>query len=91
MKTPAYIQIVGFFNQTTVGLQANDYGGELDPHGADLLGNPLGGLFYSTGFESGNNSTYVQTQSWNNFVGSGQFCLKLCDPSYSTNMNYCQK
>ncbi|GFZ52191.1 hypothetical protein JCM24511_09964 [Saitozyma sp. JCM 24511] len=90
MKTEAYIQIVGFFNQTSINLASDDSGGELDPHGADYLGNPLGGLFYSTGFASGDNTTYVQTQSWNNFVGSNQFCLKLCDPGYSTDLNYCQ-
>ncbi|KAL1413823.1 hypothetical protein Q8F55_001607 [Vanrija albida] len=91
MKTPAYIQIVGYFNQTAgANLAPTDTGGELDPHGADLLGNPLGGLFYSTGFSNGDGKTYVQTQSWNNFVGSGVFCLKLCDPSYSTDKNYCQ-
>lgn len=36
----------------------NDTGGELDPHGADLLGNPLGIL-------SGDNSIYMQVSSWN--------------------------
>lgn len=91
MRTPGYIQIVGSFNQNAIGLTSNDTGGELDPHGADLMGNPLGGLFYSTGFSSGDNKTYVQTQSWTHFVGGGQFCLKLCDPSYSTDKNYCQK
>ncbi|GMK54035.1 hypothetical protein CspeluHIS016_0106210 [Cutaneotrichosporon spelunceum] len=89
MRTPAYIQLVGVFDQTAVGLNSADTGGELDPHGADLLGNPLGGLFYSTGFAS-TNGTYTQTQSWNHFLGSGIFCLKLCDPSYSTDKNYCQ-
>jgi hypothetical protein len=90
MKTPAYIQIVGFFNQNAVGLTSNDTGGELDPHGADLQGNPLGGLFYSTAFGAGG-TEYVQTQEWNHFVGSGQFCLKLCDPTYNANgINYCQ-
>lgn len=37
MKTSAYIQVTGRFNQTGVGLAANDTGGELDPHGADLV------------------------------------------------------
>jgi hypothetical protein len=89
MRTPGYIQLVGVFDQTAVGLTADDTGGELDPHGADLLGNPLGGLYYSTGFAK-TNGTYTQTQSWNHFLGSGVFCLKLCDPSYSTDKNYCQ-
>jgi len=90
MKTEAYIQIVGFFNQSSVNLDSTDPGGELDPHGADLAGNPLGGLVYSTGFLSGDNVTYIQSESWNLFVGGGQFCLKLCDPGYNTTQNYCQ-
>lgn len=32
------------FDQTSIGLAANDTGGELDPHGDDNLGNPVGGL-----------------------------------------------
>ena len=91
MRTPAYIQVVGLFNQTSINLAPTDGGGELDPHGADLAGNPLGGLVYSTGLPAGDNTTYRQTESWNNFVGSNQFCFKLCDPSYQTDLNYCQK
>ncbi|KAL7418505.1 hypothetical protein Q5752_006963 [Cryptotrichosporon argae] len=96
VRTDAYIQIVGWFNQTAIGLTADDTGGELDPHGADYLGNPLGGLMYSNGFSNssagGNSSAdYVQTQSWNEFVGSNQFCVKLCNPNYdSGSTNYCQ-
>lgn len=39
IKTPNYIQIVGFLDQTNVNMAADDYGGELDPHGADLVSN----------------------------------------------------
>ncbi|KAF7984665.1 hypothetical protein HWV62_12926 [Athelia sp. TMB] len=88
MKTSAYIQITGLFDQGGIGLMANDTGGELDPHGADLLGNPIGGLVYSTGMPSGDGKTLQQVTSWNNFVGSGQFCIKLCDPTI-TSPNYC--
>lgn len=91
MKTEAYIQVVGLFNQTAINLSPDDGGGELDPHGADFAGNPLGGLVYSTGLPTGDNTTYQQTESWNNFVGSNQFCFKLCDPNYKgDNLNYCQ-
>ncbi|GAA5997818.1 uncharacterized protein JCM10292_006835 [Rhodotorula paludigena] len=89
MHTSAYIQWTGHINMTALGLAADDTGGELDPHGADQLGNPLGGLVYSTGLPSGDNSTEQQVISWNNFVGSGTFCLKLCDPSV-TSPNYCE-
>lgn len=37
IRTPDYVQVVGFIDQTKVNIQAGDYGGELDPHGADLV------------------------------------------------------
>ncbi|KAM0748357.1 hypothetical protein T439DRAFT_382798 [Meredithblackwellia eburnea MCA 4105] len=89
MRTSAYIQVTGLLNQEGLNLVSTDSGGELDPHGADLLGNPLGGLVYSTGLPSGDNSTYMQAIEWNNFVGGGVFCFKLCDPTV-TSPNYCQ-
>jgi len=90
IKTPAYIQVTGLFNQTGTGLQANDSGGELDPHGADLAGNPLGGLLFSNNLPSSqNNTTFIQVKNWSNFVGSGQFCFKACDNSI-TSPDYCQ-
>jgi hypothetical protein len=90
MKTSAYIQVTGRFNQNGIGLATNDTGGELDPHGADLAGNPLGGLVYSNSLPSlANNNSLVQAVEWNNFVGSGVFCIKLCDPTVTT-PNYCQ-
>ncbi|GAA5859892.1 hypothetical protein JCM1840_001784 [Sporobolomyces johnsonii] len=89
LRTSAYIQWTGKINQTALNLMADDTGGELDPHGADLLGNPLGGLVYSTNLPSGDNKTELQANSWNNFVGSDTFCLKLCDPSVSS-PNYCE-
>lgn len=66
MKTPDYLQVVGFLKQELINLTPDDYGGELDPHGADLRGNPMGGLMYSNGFPSnnGNNGTYQQVIEW---------------------------
>lgn len=37
MRTSAYIQVTGRFNQAGIGLDPTDTGGELDPHGADLV------------------------------------------------------
>lgn len=37
MRTPDYVQVVGFIDQTQINLQSDDTGGELDPHGADLV------------------------------------------------------
>jgi hypothetical protein len=89
MKTPDYIQIVGFIDQTKINIQTGDYGGELDPHGADLRGNPLGGLVYTNAW-SGDNNTYTQVMEWHNFVGADAFCFKACDPAGADDARYCE-
>ncbi|KAG1727724.1 hypothetical protein EDB19DRAFT_1749350 [Suillus lakei] len=92
IKTPNYIQIAGFLDQTQVNINADDYGGELDPHGADLRGNPLGGLMYSNAFPSngGNNASYQQVIDWTNFMGGNSFCMKVCDPAGQNQQALCQ-
>ncbi|KAJ7240624.1 hypothetical protein B0H12DRAFT_51570 [Mycena haematopus] len=91
MSTSAYIQIVGFIDNTAIGLDPTDTGGELDPHGADLQGNPLGGVVYSlnSNFSPDGGQTPGQVHNWNLFVGSGIFCLKACFNSI-TSPDYCQ-
>jgi hypothetical protein len=37
MKTPDYLQVVGFIDQTKIDMAGTDSGGEMDPHGADLV------------------------------------------------------
>ncbi|KAG9314771.1 hypothetical protein JVU11DRAFT_3854 [Chiua virens] len=96
LVTSEYIQIAGFIDQTQVDLAAGDYGGELDPHGADLRGNPLGGLLYSNAFPKigADNSTYTQVTDWNRqvFIGGNSFCTTICNPSSSSSdqSSYCQ-
>ncbi|KAG6332884.1 hypothetical protein ID866_6202, partial [Astraeus odoratus] len=92
LKTPDYIQIAGYIDQSQINLTPDDYGGELDPHGADLRGNPLGGLMYSNAFpgSNGDNNTYLQVSDWTNFMGGHTFCIKVCDPSKTTGPAYCQ-
>ena len=68
MKTSAYIQIVGFIDNTGIGLAANDTGGELDPHDADLQGNPLGGVVYSNSTPDATNGGLTQVHNWNMLV-----------------------
>ena len=58
-----------------LNLAATDTGGELDPLGADLLGNPLGGLMYSTGLPRGDNTTIQQVRSWNKSVSFPLFSV----------------
>jgi len=89
MRTSDYVQVVGFIDQTFINLEGDDFGGELDPHGADLRGNPLGGLFYSTAWSSDNN-TYEQVIEWNNFMGGNSFCLKVCDPAGPNAAHFCE-
>jgi len=83
LVTSEYVQIAGFIKQSLVDMAIDDYGGELDPHGADLRGNPLGGLMYSNGWPTigANNNTYTQVMDWNQFIGGGTFCITMCNPS----------
>jgi hypothetical protein len=37
MKTQYYAYVVGFINQPDIDLNIADFGGEMDPHGADLV------------------------------------------------------
>jgi hypothetical protein len=57
VQTPDYIALSGFVDQAMINIQAGDYGGEMDPHGADLVYTsiffcrftPFLLLFYSVG------------------------------------------
>jgi len=89
METSAYIQISGFIDNTALGLDPGDGGGELDPHGADLQGNPLGGVVYSNSTADATGGQLAQAFNWNVFVGSGQFCIKVCFNSI-TSPDYCR-
>jgi hypothetical protein len=84
-----YMQIVAFVNQENININAQDFGGELDPHGQDLNGNPMGALMYSTHFSS-SNSTIEQVQEWNMFVGGNITALKICNPAGSNPGGFCQ-
>jgi len=86
LKTPDYIQVVGFIDQTKIDMVADDYGGEMDPHGADLRGNPMGGVLFSNAWTG----TFVQATEWTNFMGGNAFCLKACDPSRPNAAHYCE-
>lgn len=68
ITTPEYVQVTGFIDQTMIDMNAGDYGGELDPHGADLRGNPMGGLMFSTAFSGGNG--WDQVYNWNVYVAT---------------------
>ncbi|GAA5836109.1 hypothetical protein JCM3766R1_001968 [Sporobolomyces carnicolor] len=98
MRTPHYVQVVGQIDQSKINIDASDYGGEMDPHGADQRGNPLGGLVFSDAFgansstngTTGSGTAYQQVIQWHNFMGGGVFCLKACDPSYELGYAMCE-
>ncbi|KAJ1307033.1 hypothetical protein OPQ81_008012 [Rhizoctonia solani] len=90
LTTPDYVQITGFIDQTQINMQAGDQGGELDPHGADEQGNPIGGLIFSNAWSNGNNNSFTQAIEWTNFMGGNAFCLKICNPTGSNPAGYCQ-
>jgi len=94
LLTDEYIQFAGLIDQTLVDIASGDYGGELDPHGADLRGNPIGGLLYSNAFPTfeGNNNSFVQVIDWSEFIGGDSFCITICNPfSSSANQSlYCE-
>lgn len=73
VKTPLYWQIQGFGDFTKINIQANDEGGELDPHGATGDGNPVGGNV--TANATGQDVSY---QEWMNYMSANQFCLRIC-------------
>jgi len=81
VQTPDYVEIAGYIDQTALNLQADDAGGEEDPHGDDERGNPLGSLLYSSAFGNGPLSNFTQIHEWSYFVGGGVFCFKACDPA----------
>jgi hypothetical protein len=73
VQTPDYVQITGNGDLTKINVPAGDAGGELDPHGADGNGNPIGGLVFSTAF-----GQLQQLHEWTNFVSASEFCFRGC-------------
>jgi len=73
VKTPQYVQITGQGDFTKINIPGGDAGGELDNHGADGNGNPIGGLVYGNVFGSGQ-----QFHEWTNFMGADEFCIRAC-------------
>ncbi|KAF8328095.1 uncharacterized protein EI90DRAFT_3155848 [Cantharellus anzutake] len=84
IQTSNYLQVTGVGDLTKLNIPAGDTGGELDPHGADGLGNPIGGLV----FGYGNGGVLRQYHEWTNFMGANYFCFRVCidEPG---NTQYC--
>ncbi|KZT59682.1 hypothetical protein CALCODRAFT_466632 [Calocera cornea HHB12733] len=73
IQTPNYVQVLGSGDMTMLNLPSGDDGGELDPHGSDGLGNPIGGLVFGTSF-----GVLQQYHEWTNFMYYGGFCFRAC-------------
>lgn len=73
IKTAAYAQVYGTWDGTKINIVAGDTGGELDPHGAENLGNPIGGNVTSNW--GGSDVFY---EEWMSFVSSTTFCFRVC-------------
>ncbi|KAF8524393.1 carbohydrate-binding module family 13 protein [Hysterangium stoloniferum] len=73
VQTKDYVQVTGSGDFTKINVPKGDAGGELDPHGADGNGNPIGGLVYGNTF-----GTNLQYHEWTSFISDAQFCFRAC-------------
>ncbi|THU98211.1 hypothetical protein K435DRAFT_661366 [Dendrothele bispora CBS 962.96] len=85
VKTPDFIQVTGVGDLTKINVPARDAGGELDPHGADGNGNPVGGLVFSNAY-----GELEQMFEWTNFVSDTEFCFRACKPGSDMAPTWCQ-
>ncbi|KAK0472709.1 hypothetical protein IW261DRAFT_1506466 [Armillaria novae-zelandiae] len=75
VKTPDFVQVTGVGDLTKMNIPQGDAGGEMDPHGMDGKGNPIGGLVFSSAF-----GELQQMHEWTNFISSDMFCIRACAP-----------
>lgn len=73
VKTPDYVQVTGVGDFTKINIPSGDEGGELDPHGADGNGNPVGGLVFGNTFGNA-----LQYHEWTSFISDTEFCFRAC-------------
>ncbi|KAF7333444.1 hypothetical protein MVEN_02360400 [Mycena venus] len=81
LKTDFYVQIMGHGDFTKLNVQPGDAGGELDPHGAEGTGNPVGGNVTTTVADG----TDLPIAEWMLYMSANQFCLRAC---YNANSTY---
>ncbi|TKY90538.1 hypothetical protein EX895_000536 [Sporisorium graminicola] len=77
VRTRDYVQVTGVGDFTSILIPEGDAGGEFDPHGADDLGNPIGGIVYTTANPASNGEPWFVSE-WTNFMSYNQFCLRAC-------------
>ncbi|KAK4049068.1 hypothetical protein OIV83_004430 [Microbotryomycetes sp. JL201] len=84
VRTSKYIQITAVGDFTKINVPAGDEGGELDAHGADGLGNPIGGIVIA----KNNAGQRVQIYEWAEFLAYNELSLRACFPG-SDAKRYC--
>lgn len=88
IKTPQYVQIKGTLSdQTKIHIPGGDSGGELDPHGYNSYGNPIGGIVIAPDPQDSGKET--QVVEWISFIGNNQFCIRACYNSGATPFQHC--
>ncbi|KAF8919672.1 hypothetical protein CPB85DRAFT_1429752 [Mucidula mucida] len=80
IKTDFYVQLMAYGDFTKINLQAGDYGGELDPHGASGDGNPVGGNV-TTNVVTGED---LHFEEWMSFISYSQVCFRICTNANGT-------
>ncbi|KAF9049350.1 hypothetical protein BDZ89DRAFT_710147 [Hymenopellis radicata] len=80
IKTDFYVQLMAYGDFTKINLQAGDYGGELDPHGASGDGNPVGGNV-TTNVVTGED---LHFEEWMSFISYEQVCFRICTNANGT-------
>lgn len=77
VRTRDYVQVTGVGDFTSLLIPQGDEGGEFDPHGADDLGNPIGGVLYTTANPATNGQPFFVSE-WTNFMSWDRFCIRAC-------------
>ncbi|KWU41160.1 carbohydrate-binding module family 13 protein [Rhodotorula sp. JG-1b] len=85
IKTDRYIQITGTGDFTKMKIVPGDQGGELDPHGADGNGNPVGAVVLTKAFKG----ELEQVHEWHQFISATEFCIRICRNSDPDNWKWC--
>ncbi|CAD6884519.1 unnamed protein product [Tilletia controversa] len=86
LKTKNYVEVLGTGNFTVLNIVKGNTGGELDPHGADGTGNPIGGLVYTEAFTG----KPQQIDEWMMFISDSIFCFRACNPDDPLAWQRCQ-
>jgi hypothetical protein len=84
VKTKNYVQVTGAGDFTKINIPSGDDGGEMDPHGPDGNGNPVGGIVYGNTFGAS-----LQYHEWTSFMSDREFCFRACvGPDARTNCQH---